>query len=179
MPNKLCFFLSFFLSLVGSKSLFKTTPYKHAYVWSLMVSHSHSPFFFFFFLIVNGSFVTQTQRSMKQIQISFLLLCNFKIGMMRSGRLLAEESPQSLLESHNLTSLEDVFLKLCMKDVTSSPPSTPSTVPTSVASTPIVTDKPQRRQERQQEFDNGQDNPVFEQQTEEINGNEQVMNARN
>ena len=97
--------------------------------------------------------------------------------MMRSGRLLAEESPQSLLNSHNLTSLEDVFLKLCMKDVTSSPPSTPSTVPTSVASTPIVTDKPQRR--IQQEFDNGQNNPVFEQQTEEINGNEQVMNANN
>ena len=96
---------------------------------------------------------------------------------MRSGRLLAEESPQSLLNSHNLTSLEDVFLKLCMKDVTSSPPSTPSTVPTSVASTPIVTDKPQRR--IQQEFDNGQNNPVFEQQTEEINGNEQVMNANN
>ncbi|KAI9558265.1 ABC protein [Daphnia sinensis] len=38
------------------------------------------------------------------------------IGMMRSGRLLAEESPENLLINYNLSSLEDVFLKLCMKD---------------------------------------------------------------
>ena len=43
--------------------------------------------------------------------------------MMRSGRLLVEESPENLLGRHRLTSLEDVFLKLCMKD--------DSTVPTS------------------------------------------------
>ena len=36
--------------------------------------------------------------------------------MMRSGRLLAEESPDKLLAYYNLPSLEDVFLKLCMKD---------------------------------------------------------------
>lgn len=36
--------------------------------------------------------------------------------MMRSGRLLAEDSPQNLLAIHNMTSLEDVFLKLCMKN---------------------------------------------------------------
>ena len=36
---------------------------------------------------------------------------------MRSGRLLAEESPDSLMVRHNLTSLEDVFLSLCRKDV--------------------------------------------------------------
>ena len=35
---------------------------------------------------------------------------------MRSGRLLAEDSPQNLLSTHNLNSLEDVFLKLCMKE---------------------------------------------------------------
>ena len=35
---------------------------------------------------------------------------------MRSGHLLAEESPQLLLSKHNLQSLEDVFLKLCLKD---------------------------------------------------------------
>jgi len=39
------------------------------------------------------------------------------IGLMRSGRLLAEESPESLLRSHGLTSLEDVFLALCRKDI--------------------------------------------------------------
>lgn len=36
--------------------------------------------------------------------------------MMRSGRLLAEESPEHLLRIYNLSSLENVFLKLCMKD---------------------------------------------------------------
>ena len=41
---------------------------------------------------------------------------NNQIGLMRSGRLLAEDSPQHLLANHNLTSLEDVFLKLCMKE---------------------------------------------------------------
>ena len=35
---------------------------------------------------------------------------------MRSGRLLAEESPDALLLRHNMTSLEDVFLTLCRKD---------------------------------------------------------------
>ena len=35
--------------------------------------------------------------------------------MMRSGSLLAEDSPQNLLRKHNLLSLEDVFLKLSMK----------------------------------------------------------------
>ncbi len=35
---------------------------------------------------------------------------------MRSGRLLTEESPENLLRDYNLPSLENVFLKLCMKD---------------------------------------------------------------
>jgi hypothetical protein len=35
---------------------------------------------------------------------------------MRSGRLLAEDSPENLLREYNLSSLEDVFLKLCMAD---------------------------------------------------------------
>lgn len=39
-----------------------------------------------------------------------------KIGLMRSGRLLAENSPSNLLKAHQCISLEDVFLKLCMKD---------------------------------------------------------------
>lgn len=34
---------------------------------------------------------------------------------MRSGRLLAEESPDILMAYYNLSSLEDVFLRLCMK----------------------------------------------------------------
>jgi hypothetical protein len=34
---------------------------------------------------------------------------------MRSGRLLAEESPQTLLTMYRCVSLEDVFLKLSRK----------------------------------------------------------------
>ncbi|CAG0919958.1 unnamed protein product, partial [Notodromas monacha] len=36
-----------------------------------------------------------------------------RVGLMRNGCLLAEASPESLLIAHRLTSLEDVFLKLC------------------------------------------------------------------
>ncbi|CAH0696987.1 unnamed protein product [Spodoptera exigua] len=39
------------------------------------------------------------------------------IGLMRSGRLLAEESPQALLQMYSCISLEDVFLKLSRKQV--------------------------------------------------------------
>ena len=35
---------------------------------------------------------------------------------MRSGKLLAQDSPQNLLSTYSLDSLEDVFLQLCMKD---------------------------------------------------------------
>jgi hypothetical protein len=36
--------------------------------------------------------------------------------MMRSGRLLVEESPENLLNSYRLPSLEEVFLKICIRD---------------------------------------------------------------
>ena len=35
---------------------------------------------------------------------------------MRCGRLLAEDSPESLLRAHNALSLEQVFLNLCQVD---------------------------------------------------------------
>lgn len=38
-----------------------------------------------------------------------------QIGLMRSGRLLAEESPQVLLSMYGCQSLEEVFLKLSRK----------------------------------------------------------------
>lgn len=38
-----------------------------------------------------------------------------QIGLMRSGRLLAEESPACLLSIYRCSSLEDVFLKLSRK----------------------------------------------------------------
>uniref|UniRef100_A0A0N7ZJC7 ABC transporter G family member n=1 Tax=Daphnia magna TaxID=35525 RepID=A0A0N7ZJC7_9CRUS len=38
------------------------------------------------------------------------------IGMMRSGRLLVQDSPENLLNNYRALSLEDVFLKVCIKD---------------------------------------------------------------
>ncbi|XP_028178990.1 ABC transporter G family member 23 isoform X4 [Ostrinia furnacalis] len=43
------------------------------------------------------------------------------IGLMRSGRLLAEESPQALLTKYSCISLEDVFLKLSRKQGQTNP----------------------------------------------------------
>lgn len=39
------------------------------------------------------------------------------VGLMRQGRLLAENSPDQLMADHCQDTLEDVFLKLCMSDV--------------------------------------------------------------
>ena len=38
------------------------------------------------------------------------------VGMMRNGHLLAEDAPNALLERFSLPNLEDVFLKLCVRD---------------------------------------------------------------
>lgn len=38
------------------------------------------------------------------------------VGLMRHGKLLAEDSPDNLMAQHNLDNLEDVFLKLCISD---------------------------------------------------------------
>ncbi|KAG7190145.1 hypothetical protein KM043_006275 [Ampulex compressa] len=46
------------------------------------------------------------------------------IGLMRSGRLLAEESPRTLLTLYNCPSLEDVFLKLSRKQGQNAQPPT-------------------------------------------------------
>lgn len=57
---------------------------------------------------------------------------------MRSGHLLVEESPKILLYSHGLDSLEDVFLKLCVKSDEAM--CTENTVISSSARTQIVFD---------------------------------------
>lgn len=41
------------------------------------------------------------------------------VGLMRKGRLLAEESPTALMQKWNQVSLEDVFLTLCRADIDS------------------------------------------------------------
>jgi len=38
------------------------------------------------------------------------------VGLMRRGKLLAENAPESLMAKHDSNSLEDVFLKLCVSD---------------------------------------------------------------
>lgn len=45
----------------------------------------------------------------------FIEIVLLQIGLMRSGRLLAEESPQTLLTMYRCSNLEDVFLKLSRK----------------------------------------------------------------
>ena len=39
---------------------------------------------------------------------------------MRCGRLLVEDSPENLIRDYGLPSLEDVFLKVCLKDISKS-----------------------------------------------------------
>ncbi|XP_063959857.1 ABC transporter G family member 20-like [Lytechinus pictus] len=39
------------------------------------------------------------------------------VGLMRNGKLLAEEDPQVLISTYNFPTLEEVFLKLCMADI--------------------------------------------------------------
>ena len=38
------------------------------------------------------------------------------VGMMRTGRLLAEDSPVKLLAKYEKDTLEEVFMKLCMRE---------------------------------------------------------------
>lgn len=38
------------------------------------------------------------------------------VGLMRNGKLLAEDSPDNLMAQHHMDNLEDVFLKLCISD---------------------------------------------------------------
>ncbi|ODM96686.1 ABC transporter G family member 20 [Orchesella cincta] len=45
-----------------------------------------------------------------------LLILDEPIGLMRSGRLLAEKSPDALLQEYNTNLLEDIVLKLCKND---------------------------------------------------------------
>lgn len=39
-----------------------------------------------------------------------------RVGLMRNGRILAEDSPENLLNTFEESTLENVFLKLCLKD---------------------------------------------------------------
>ena len=39
-----------------------------------------------------------------------------RVGLMRNGVLLAEDDPKKLIQEHECSNLEDVFLKLCMRE---------------------------------------------------------------
>ena len=39
-----------------------------------------------------------------------------RVGLMRNGVLLAEDDPGKLIQEHECSNLEDVFLKLCMRE---------------------------------------------------------------
>ena len=38
-----------------------------------------------------------------------------RVGLMRNGKLLAEDDPSVLMSTHDTNSLEEVFLKLCKR----------------------------------------------------------------
>ena len=42
-------------------------------------------------------------------------LKSLQIGLMRNGKLLAQESPSQLMARHNSSSLEEIFLQLSQK----------------------------------------------------------------
>lgn len=48
------------------------------------------------------------------LQVKYFFL---QVGLMREGRLLAEADPEYLIKTHNAVTLEDVFLKLCVKEM--------------------------------------------------------------
>lgn len=48
----------------------------------------------------------------------FYIICTFvpQIGLMRHGRIIAEESPQVLMRQYNSTSLDQIVLRICKRD---------------------------------------------------------------
>merc|ERR1719189_1596944 len=69
-----------------------------------------------------------------------------KVGFMREGRLLAEDSPAGLLQRHSSTSLEGVFLSLCQAEtncssVVTSAESTNSLHPLSQSKEPLCSNE--------------------------------------
>jgi hypothetical protein len=73
---------------------------------------------------------------------------------MRSGRLLAEDSPENLLRDYNLTSLENVFLELCMKN--------DENKLTSIFTNDTSSNQTDYKNEQTQQSQGGVDNMVFD-----------------
>lgn len=66
-------------------------------------------FIIFLFICINYKFCS----------IFHFILC-LKIGLMRDGTLLAEESPNQLLLKHNCSTLEQAFLELSKRQTRNS-----------------------------------------------------------
>jgi hypothetical protein len=73
---------------------------------------------------------------------------------MRSGRLLAEDSPENLLRDYNQTSLENVFLELCMKN--------DENKLTSIVTNDTSSNQTDYKNEQTQQSQGGVDNMVFD-----------------
>jgi hypothetical protein len=73
---------------------------------------------------------------------------------MRSGRLLAEDSPENLLRDYNQTSLENVFLELCMKN--------DENKLTSIVTNDTSCNQTDYKNEQTQQSQGGVDNMVFD-----------------
>lgn len=65
------------------------------------------------------------------------------VGLMRHGKLLAEDSPDNLMAQHGMDNLEDVFLKLCISDSSrkAAKLATMGLEPASAAATPDLKNK--------------------------------------
>jgi hypothetical protein len=71
----------------------------------------------FFHLLVIIATHQSFRKNISLISISlslFLLLLLSKVGFMRKGRLLVQDSPANLMATHGASSLEDVFLRMCL-----------------------------------------------------------------
>ncbi|XP_022701989.1 ABC transporter G family member 20-like isoform X5 [Varroa jacobsoni] len=84
------------------------------------------------------------------------------VGLMRSGRMLAQDTPDRLLEDYNCTTLEDVFLQLCLADKEGR-----AIIKNMRMISNVVTDKPKDNSQITDNMDNSQKNhkekvPIYE-----------------
>lgn len=104
----------------GNKTVIITTHYIEEARQAHTVNTFHFLFTYFNRKGVTSCIAKSLFVSLEVIKFFF----NTQIGLMRSGRLLAEESPRALLTMYNCASLEDVFLKLSRKQGQTTQPTT-------------------------------------------------------
>jgi len=65
------------------------------------------------FIPLNQAYCGAIRYTKKAIFEGPICMC-VQVGLMRNGRLMAEENPQSLMQSLACSSLEEVLLQLCI-----------------------------------------------------------------